>query len=180
MISPTMKMFLLPGVALLFVFSAVCRANLGETEAQCVAKYGPEFDVQNNLGFDVVGDKAASFNLKTGKGTFVINLTFLNGVAALEKITNADPSREISEDQKAAILQSERAGFQWDKQATTYRTDRSDITSGSERWLRSDGATAICWMSGKLTLNHGWGEIDLSTREYASAQRGLDRQDGAR
>jgi hypothetical protein len=176
----TMKTSMLTGLALFFAFSMVCRANLGETETQCMAKYGHEFDVQDNLGFDVVGDKAASFNLKTSKGSFVINITFLNGVAALEKMTSADLSRDISEDQKAAILQSESAGLKWDKQGTTYRTDRSDVTSGMERWLRSDGATAICWMSGKLTLKHGWGEIDLSTKQYASAQRGVDQQDGAR
>jgi hypothetical protein len=74
----------------------------------------------------------------------------------------------------------ESSGLDWNREATVYRTDRSDTTYGSETWLRSDGATAVCWMSGKPKLEHGWGEIDLSTRQYAAAQRTLDRQDGAR
>ena len=168
-------------LVLLFAFgTAVCQAKLGETEGQCSARYGPEFDIQDSLGFDAIGDKAASFNLKTSTGSFVMHVTFLNGVAVLEKITNADTIRDISEDQKQGILASERAGQQWSEQATNYRTDRSDVTSGMQSWLRSDGATAICWMSGKLTTQHGWGEIDLSTKQYADAQRALDRQDGAR
>ena len=169
-------------VALVLIFisgMAICRASLGETEAQCIARYGQEFDVQDNLGFDVVGDKAASFNWKTPKGSFVINVTFLNEVDVLEKITNSDPSREITEDQKRAILNIENAGFQWRKQAAVYQTSRTDFTAGKESWLRSDGATAICWMSGKLKSIHGWGEIDLSTKQYASAQRDLDQRDGA-
>jgi hypothetical protein len=35
-------------------------------------------------------------------------------------------------------------------------------------------------MSGRLTTEHGWGEIDLSTKQYEAAQRDLDRQNGAR
>jgi hypothetical protein len=166
----------------LFLISgtAICRATLGETEAQCLAKYGPEFDEQDNLGFDVVGDKAASFHLKSPAGSFVLNVTFLNGTAALEKITSADPSHDISEDQKQAILNSESAGLPWSEKATNFHTDRSDVTLGSQRWLRSDGATAICWMSGKLTTHLKWSEIDISTRQYAAAQRNLDQQDGAK
>jgi hypothetical protein len=167
-------------MALFLAFStAICRAALGETENQCLARYGPEFDVQDNLGFDVIGDRAASFHLKMPAGTFVINVTFLNGRAALEKITSADTSRDITEDQKKAILDSDSAGFMWNEKAATYHTDRSDVTSGTQRWLRSDGATALCWMSGKLTLHHGWSEIDIATKQYAAAQRNLDRQDGA-
>jgi hypothetical protein len=167
-------------LALLFTFGvAVCRANLGETEAQCITKYGPEFEVQDRLGFDVIGDKAASFNLHTLKGSFVMKVIFLNGIDVFEKITNTDTSHDISEDEKQAILDSESAGLKWNKQASAYHTDRSDITSIREDWLRGDGANAICWMSGKLKANHGWDEIDLSTKEYASEQRELDRQNGA-
>ena len=161
--------------ALLFTCStSICRAKLGETEAQCIARYGSEFEVQDDLGFDVVGDKAASFNLKTPAGSFVINVTFLNGIAAFERLTNADTSRDMSEEQKKAFLDSESAALEWSKKATTFHTDRSDVTSGTQRWLRSDGATAICWMSGKLTLHLRWSEIDISTRQYAAAQRSLD------
>jgi hypothetical protein len=145
-----------------------------------VAKYGPEITAQDNLGFDVVGDHAASFSVKTASGSFVMNVTFLNGVAGLEKITNADSSHDISEEQMKAILASESAGFKWEKQSTVLKTDRSDVTSGTQQWVRSDGAIAICWVSGKLGLSHGWGEVDISSKEYAVAQRSLDQRDGAR
>ena len=157
-----------------------CRAKLGETEAQCVARYGPEFDVQEHLGFDVVGEKAASFKLKTPKGAFLISVTFLNGMDAFERVTNADSSRDISDDQKQALLNSESAGFRWTKGATHYRSDGGDNSSGTEAWQRSDGAKAVCWVSGKPRVSHGWGEIDFSTREYSAAQGEMDRQDGAR
>ena len=174
-----MNQYMLIAAASFFISStAICRATLGETEAQCIAKYGSEFDAQDNLGFDVVGDKAASFHFKSPAGSFVLNVTFLNGTAALEKITSADPAHDLSEDQKQAILNSESTGLPWNKKATTFHTDRSDITSGTQRWLRNDGATAICWMSGKLTTHLTWSEIDIATRQYAAAQRNLDQQDG--
>jgi hypothetical protein len=170
----------LAALALLFISGmANGWANLGETEAQCVARYGPETAEQDNLGFDVIGDKAATFNLKTAKASLVMNVIFLNGRDAHEKITKADTSQDISEDQKRAILDSESAGFTWSEKASTYRTDRSDNTMGAQHWLRSDGATAICWMSGKLKVQNGWDEIDFSTKEYAAAQRDLDRQNGS-
>jgi hypothetical protein len=168
-------------LALLFAFgTTICRATLGETEAQCIARYGPEFEEQDNLGFDVIGDKAASFHLRTKEGSFVLNVTFLNGTDALEKVTSVDSARDISEDQKKAILDSESAGLAWSEKSTAFRTDRSDVTSGTQSWLRSDGATAICWMTGKLILHPGWSEIDIATRQYTAAQRNLDQQDGAK
>jgi hypothetical protein len=168
-------------LALLLAAGATsCQGKLGDSELQCIARYGPEFDVQDNLGFDVVGDRAASFHLQMPGGSYVLNVTFLNGTAALEKFTSADSSRDISEEQRKAILDSESAAQAWNEKGATYRTDRSDVTSGMQRWIRTDGAAATCWMSGKLTLHHGWSEIDISTRQYAAAQRSLDQQDGAR
>ena len=175
-----MKGFKLAVIATCFLSGmAVCRANLGETEAQCIARYGQEFDVQENLGFDVAGDKAASFNLKTAKGPLVMHVIFLNGVAGMEKITSADSSVDISDEQLQGILSAEGAGLKWSRQSTNYRTDRSDYTSEKQQWKRSDGADAICWASGKTSFQHGWGEIDISSRGYEAAQREVDRQGGA-
>jgi hypothetical protein len=101
-------------------------------------------------------------------------------VDAFERITNSDPAHDIPDDQKQALLKAESAGYRWTKGATRYRSDGADNMSGTEAWLRSDGAKAVCWMSGKPLVSHGWGEIDLSTREYSVAQGELDRQDGAR
>jgi hypothetical protein len=156
----------------------VSRASLGDPEAQCIAKYGAEFEEQDNLGFDVVGDKAASFNLKTPHGSFVVKVVFFNGVAGHETYSNADPSKGLSEDQMKSILTLEGAGANWERKSRTYRTDRSDNTSEKQEWVRSDGAIARLWLSGEKAENES-GEIELSTREYAAAQRNLDKQDGS-
>ena len=176
-----MKILRLTLLALLLdsVFD-LCPAKLGDTEAKCQARYGAESDVQDNLGFDVIGDRAASFQMKTPQGSFLLNVIFLNGVAAMEKITPADSSALIRKDAVKAILDAESAGQTWTSQGAHYRTDRSDMSTGSEGWRRSDGATAVCWMSGRPTPEEGWGEIDISTPRYAAAQHELDRRNGAR
>jgi hypothetical protein len=62
--------FQLLAVALLFVSGlGVCRANLGETEAQCITRYGNESDMTDDVGYRQVGDKAVSFNIKTPIGS---------------------------------------------------------------------------------------------------------------
>jgi hypothetical protein len=156
----------------------LCRANLGESEAQCGARYGGESDERDNLGFDVVGDKSVSFHPEKPRA-LLVSVTFLNGADCHEKISSADSSRGLSEDQMKAILDSESAGQAWTRQKTAYRTDRSDTTYGSETWLRSDGATATFWLSGSAKSQTESGEVELSTRDYAAAQRALDRQNGA-
>ena len=157
---------------------AICHAKLGETEAQCIARYGAESDQRDNLGFDRIGDKSAAFKLKMAKGSFVMNVIFYNGIDARETITTADPSQGISLDQETAFLDSESAGQVWQKGRTIYHTDPSDTTYEAESWTRSDGATARCWTYSKLKFS-GWGGIEVSTAAYASAQRELDRQNGA-
>ena len=167
-------------VALLFVSGmGVCRANLGETEAQCIARYGSESDIQTDIGYRQVGDKAASFCVKTASGSFDVRVIFLHGLSYHESISNADASRGLSEDQMKAILDSQSAGFKWHKQKTVYHTDRSDETSETENWLRSDGATANFLMSGKAASGDLSGEVELSTKEYTFAQHIYDRENGA-
>jgi hypothetical protein len=167
-------------VALLFVSGiGVCRANLGETEAQCIARYGSESDIQNDIGYRQVGDKAASFYVKTASGSFDVRVTFLKGLSCHESISNADASRGLSEDQMKAILDSQSAGCKWRKRKTVYHTDRSDETSETENWLRSDGATANFSMSGKAASGDLSGEVELSTKEYTRAQRFYDQENGA-
>jgi len=167
-------------LAWLFILGMdVCRANLGETEAQCIAKYGSESDIQTDLGYRQVGDKAGSFSVKTARGSFDIRVIFLNGLSCHESISNADASHGLTEDQMKAILDSQSAGFKWRKRKTVYHTDRSDETAGTENWLRSDGATANFFMSGKAASGELSGEVELSTKEYTVAQHFYDKENGA-
>ncbi len=177
---PIMKTSRFVAVTLLFIFSlGICRANLGETEAQCVARYGDESDVQTNLGYRQVGDKAASFTRTTPNGALAIRVIFLNGASCHETISNADSSRGLSEDQMKAILDAQRAGLEWRKRNTVYRTNGSGETAGREDWQRSDGATATFWVSRKAGSEGQSGEMELSTKQYASAQHFYDQENGA-
>jgi hypothetical protein len=174
-----MKTSKFAAAALLLVSGfGVCRANLGESEAQCVARYGSESEIRNDLGFRQVGDKAASFNVKTPSGSLGVRVIFLNGLSCHESFGNADASLGLSQDQMTAILNAQAAGLQWRKGKTVYRTDRSGETHGTVDWLRSDGATARFWMSGKADSQKESGQVDLSTKQYAVAQDFYDKENG--
>ncbi|HEX4141129.1 MAG TPA: hypothetical protein VHY09_12325 [Candidatus Methylacidiphilales bacterium] len=158
----------------------VCRANLGDTEAQCVARYGSESDVQDGLGYHQVGDKVASFHTKAWGAAVLIRITFLNGRVCHEMISNDDSSRGLTVDQMKAILNAEGAGMDWHKGRTVFRTDRSSWdTAGVQDWQRGDGATAKFWMSGKAASQSENGEVELATKQYTTAQAFYDKEDGA-
>src|ERR1700761_6250613 len=93
----------------------ICRANLGESEAQCITRYGGESDVQNGLGYHQVGDKTATFHAKFSGVALNIRVIFLNGLSCHEAIANADDSRGLTVDQMKALLDSQRAGQDWHK-----------------------------------------------------------------
>jgi hypothetical protein len=159
--------------------TGISRANLGDTEAQCLAKYGAESDVKDGLGYDAVGDRAATFHVKTAVDSLVLTVIFLNGIAVHERISNADASRGLSEDRMKALLQAESRGLKWQKRNSIFRTDNSSgITAGSENWVRSDRAIATFSVLGKTGSPALSGEIELSTRPYADAKAFFDKQDG--
>ncbi|HUB66292.1 MAG TPA: hypothetical protein VL981_02255 [Candidatus Methylacidiphilales bacterium] len=166
-------------VLLLALGIGVSRGNLGETEAQCIARYGSETDLQDNLAYDVVGDKAVIFHIKTTHASLNLKVIFFNGVGSHEVFTNADAAGGLSEDQMKAILNSESGALKWNRRNSVYHTDRSGETFRTEDWLRSDGATAKFWLSGEAASGKLTGEIEVSTKEYSIAQRNLDKQDGA-
>jgi hypothetical protein len=155
----------------------ICRANLGETEAQCIARYGSESDVQTDLGYRQVGDKAASFTLKNAKGSFNVRVTFLNGLSCHEVFTNADPSLGLTEAQMKSVLDSQSAGFKWEKGRSIYHTAGGE-TYGTIEWQRGDGAVARFYISGKASSESPNGQVDLSTKQYAVAQRFYDKENG--
>jgi len=164
---------------LLALGGGLSRASLGEAEAQCVTKYGSEFDVKDGLGYDVVGDRAVTFHLKTASGPLNLRVVFLQGTVAHEEISSADPSHPLSEGQLKALLDSESAGLTWQKRNSIFRTDNSGTTYGAENWTRSDGAIAKFWVTGKAGSKDLTGQMELSTKRFADAQAFFDKQDGA-
>jgi hypothetical protein len=156
----------------------ICRASLGDTEAQCVAKYGSESDVVDGLGYHAVGDRAVTFHSKTTLGSLNLRVIFLQGTVAHEEISSIDPSHLLSEPQMKTLLDSEAAGMKWRKGRSIFRTDGSGSTYGTENWSRSDGAIAKLWLTGKATSRDLSGQLELSTKRYADTQAFYDKQDG--
>jgi hypothetical protein len=175
-----MKSFNLAALALFLVLSVgTSRASLGDTEAQCVVKYGSESDVKDGLGYNVVGDRAVTFYLKTASGSLNLRVVFLQGTVAHEEISSADPSHPLSEGQMKTLLDAESAGLKWRKRNSTLRTDNSGSTYGAENWSRSDGAVAKFWVTAKAGSQEISGQMELSTKRFADAQAFFDKQDGA-
>jgi len=164
-------------IALLAAGFGVCRANLGETEAQCIARYGGESDVKDGLGYHQVGDKIATFHAKFSGVPINVRVIFLNGRSCHEAIASADDSQGLSIDQMKAILDSQRAGQDWHKGRAVYRSDRHD-TAGAIAWKRDDGATATFWLSGQASSRNPSGEMELATKQYTTAQAYWDKEDG--
>jgi hypothetical protein len=167
--------------ALLFFSLSACHANLGDSEAQCIARYGAEADVQDAVGYRQVGDKAATFHLQKANLAVDIRVIFLHGLSCHESFSNSDASRGLSESQMQTILDAQSAGLKWRKVHSIFRTDRVDssgTTSGSEEWLRSDGATGTFWLSTPATSQSVSGQVEVSTKEYTVAQRYYDKQNG--
>jgi len=164
--------------AFLFITTAaICRANLSESEAQCIARYGNESDVRTDIGYRQVGDKSASFTFKTASGSLYVKVIFLNGMSCHESFSNADASLGLTEEQMKAILDKQSAGLKWEKGETRYRTVAGE-TYGRIDWQRSDGAVAKFWISGKAASQSPTGQVDVSTKQYAVAQRIYDKENG--
>jgi hypothetical protein len=154
-------------------------ANLSETEAQSIARFGSESDVQNGLGYHKVGDKSAYFHPRIAGVALTLKIIFLNGRSCHEEIASADDSRGLTEDQMRAILNTEGS---WHRGKVVFRSDRNPTgdTRGYEDWKRDDGqATARFWESGKADAQTTTGEMELSTKQYADAQAYYDKEDGA-
>ncbi len=178
-ISPLLVRPLIALALLSLVGVGISRASLGETEAQCVAKYGPEFDIKDGLGYDVVGERAVTYHVKTAAGPLTVRVIFLQGTVAHEAISSGDSSHPLSEAQMKALLDAEGADMKWHKQKSLFRTDDSGSTYGTEFWSRSDGALAKIWVTGKAGSQDLSGQLELATKKYADAQAFFDKQDGA-
>ena len=105
-----------------------CRANLGETFDQCVARYGQSSPPRGYTDPDEAGE--ISYNFR--KGGYMINALFFKDVDITEFITKEGGS-SFSDDEKTDVLVAE--GGKWAK---------SEMPSLGklERWTRDDGATA--------------------------------------
>ena len=174
-----MKYTTLAAMAVFFVFGLCpAHASLGDTEAQCIGKYGAEFDAKDGLGYDVVGDRAASFRFKNAVGALNRRVIFLRGLVVHEEISSSDPSLPLSKPQMQAILESDGAGRAWHKGDAHFRTDNSGSSYGAETWSRDDGAQAKFWLTAKAGSQKETGQMEISSRSYLAAKAYFDKQDG--
>jgi len=162
----------------LFVSSAnLCRADLGDSEAQCIRKYGPESNIRTDLGYKQVGDKSAAFTVKTPTGSLDVTVIFLRGLSCHEAFANTDLSQGLTQDQMKAILDSQSAGLKWERKRKVYRTV-AGTTYGTINWERSDGAVARFFVSSPAASQTQTGQVELSTKLYFTAQSTYDKENG--
>jgi hypothetical protein len=117
------------------VSSTSCRANLGDTLNQCIARYGqPTSHGQGDLNNGFLEWYAFK------RGTLENQESFRGGIVVLEvfwRHTGGDiqaPFQRLSESEQEAILQEESTIGRWSK---------PEIKNNSISWVRSgDGATA--------------------------------------
>jgi hypothetical protein len=154
----------------------VCRANLAETEAQSIARYGQEADSQDGLGYHKVGDRIATFHAHYNGVSLIVRIIFLHGADCHENISNMDTTHGLTVDMMKAILDSEGPG-KWHRKNSIFRSAPFGETHGVQEWRRDDGAVAKFWLSGKADSQHATGEMEISTKQYTDAQAFYDKQD---
>jgi len=129
-------------------------ARLGETEAQCVVRYGPVLDRATSQEAGI-----ALPLLSFTKNGYMFDATMLKGKVAHLVIQKAD-SAEFSDNEVAIFLTSNSAGQKWTEQVDT---------PTKPRWLRDDGSEA------EYDRLHHW--ITLSSKDYLVAKEAAKRNE---
>src|ERR1700733_6596016 len=126
-------------IALSLIFSVLmantipCRANLGDTIDECIARYGQRLPPSGVADPGKTGAEAALF---THDG-YNFEVYLLNGVVGCESISKADNSL-LSDEDKEKIVKMESAGGNWAKPVSAH---------GQIIWMRSDGGAIFSYIS---------------------------------
>jgi hypothetical protein len=138
----SMRTLVIVAVALVYVLTASdCKARLGETLAQCIARYGqPVPTTENYLKAVPVCDSAVLFQ----KSGFNVVVYILHGDVGAEFITKMNASA-LSDTEKQTLLDSESNDSTW---------DRSEKQSPGidEAYLREDGKACAFYTNPNLML----------------------------
>jgi hypothetical protein len=118
---------LLAFITLTILLPAVAHARLGETEDQCVARYGAVFARTTADEFGMALPMLVF--LKNG---YKLGVVLLDGKAGLTLISKSDDT-DFSDNEVELLLTADSAGQKWAKQS---------VISVKEVWLRDDGAKA--------------------------------------
>lgn len=124
-----MRRILLTVLFIAFFTALPSHARLGETEDQCIARYGTPTQVANP-GADGTIDNYRT--LYFSKGDYSISAAFLNGHCGVFAIQKSDKS-DLSSNEIQILLDANSDGHTWKK---------SDEISVDQNWIRDDGCKA--------------------------------------
>lgn len=143
------------GVIALFALAVLpAYARLGETEDQCIARYGAV----------VKQDQITSYGLSLPalgfvKNGYIIMVAFLSNKAGMIEISKQDGS-DISENEITNFLDANSGGQKWNKQ---------NAFSVDSNWMREDGA--------KAQYDPFQKNLTLATKEFEAAMEAAKKAD---
>jgi len=141
----------------LSLFLIPAQARLGETESQCIRRYGP---VLSRISISNPGMTLPELGfVKNGYAFFI---TFFNGKVGLMTVQKTDQS-ELSDNEIDLLLTADSAGQKWLKQP---------IISPKIYWQRDDGSLAQY-----NPINH---MLTLTSSEYINAKEAAKKSEEAK
>ena len=153
----------------LCTFTIQANARIGETEQQCIDRYGWEVS-SYNAPFIVhsLGDRKSTFQVKHGDAVFIIQVTFWKGVSSEEKFTIKDS--RISDSQVKMILDAEAANGTWtQKELRSVPDVLTNHSAKVQEWIKEDGSIASCWNDDSDT-HSDYDYVSLSTKAFHEAE----------
>lgn len=161
-------------------FPCLSQARLGDTERQCVERYGSAQPPKKQLMTQpdlIPGLPHATYNHQG----WSIRVAFAAGHVVAEEYQKNPPhpsGQSIKTDERDAVLEAESAGKTWD-QTLTHPLQSSFLSSiianalmGGQHWVRSDGAYAtLTPMAFSLVLYSKEGLESASQAAAAKEQR---------
>jgi hypothetical protein len=117
--------------------AAPARANLGETLAQCTARYGPP--TTEKVTDSDPTRPAGKMNLIFKANGCMIIIAFLHGIAGTEGFIKIDQT-DFTDRELADLLRAESDGLGWTPGRPGIQPN--PLRPGMDYWTRTDGATA--------------------------------------
>jgi len=149
--------------ALILIFGLIissvfpCRANVGDTIDQCIARYGKRLPPSGMSDPSRLGGEAALFQ----KDGYNIEVFLFDGVVACESISKTDGAF-FSEEERNKIVQMETSDESWAKPITAH---------GQLCWMKSDGALIFCYQANTpLILEMSKHYLDLTSKAKKNAR----------
>jgi hypothetical protein len=150
--------FLIVAVGLLLSGIVSAQARLGETEDQCITRYGTPIHVLNPGEILNPGDKGALYRtLIFIKGDYVVVIYLLNGKCSFLSVQRTDKVA-LGDGEIELLLSANIGGLTWQK---------TSANNANQYWVRTDGAEAKCSLD---NLSLTFYSKDILAAEHARHQ----------